>query len=342
MKFDHDTHLANPDDWTDRLDSAHEVSYPMQLGCIRAEPFLWGDLTGYNEEVNNESASLRVASAYGARASANFYRTFETQNSLFEVDRLRHILTPTVEYGNIYYVSRDASHYIQNDEIDALNKSHFVTFGLLNRLQTYRETDTGRKLVELFRADLKYHLRLSGNTIPGVREDTLSADQGISPRTGDFIEAGARWIVNENIELASTDDEYNTDKNRLESLNGEVTLNYWRPVKVTYIHKYYLDPTDTAGPWHSVSIVTFAYQPRYSRWSVDVSATYDFTAEKQPGQPRNPRSLGSAVYLTRNMEGWDFSVGAEFNQGTGNATILLFRVTPPGATPAFRSTRSPI
>ena len=148
--------------------------------------------------------------------------------------------------------------------------------------------------------------------------------------------------MNENIELASNDDDYNTDRNRLEALNGEVTLNYWRPVKVSYIHHYYFDPTNTAGPWHSVSIVRFAYQPRYSRWSVDFSESYDFTAERQPGQPRNPRNLGSAVYLTRNMEGWDFSIGAEFNQGTGNSTTVMFRVTPPGSTPAFRSTQSPI
>ena len=341
MRFDHATGLANPD-WVDRFDTAHEVSYPLQLGCIRAEPFVWEDLTGYNEQVNNESPSLRVASAYGVRAAANFYRTFETQSSLFEVDRLRHILTPTVEYGNLYYVSRDPSHYVQNDEIDALDESHFVTFGLLSRLQTYRQTDTGRKRVDLLTADVKYHVLISGNAIAGVRGDSLSADQGVSPYTGDFIEAGARWIVNENIELATTDDDYNTDKKRLEALNGELTLNYWRPVKVSYIHKYYLDPTDTAGPWHSISLITFSYQPRYSRWSVDFSESYDFTAEKQPGQLRNPRKLGSAVYLTRNMEGWDFSIGAEFNQGTGNSTIVMFRVTPPGSTPAFRSTRSPI
>ena len=147
-RYDQATGLPTPE-WVDRLDTAHEVSYPLQLGCIRAEPFVWGDLTGYSRGANDENASLRAATAYGVRASANFYRTFETQSSLFEVDRLRHIVTPTVEYGNLYYVSRDPSHYIQNDEIDALDESHFVTFGLLNRLQTYRETDTGRKLVEL-------------------------------------------------------------------------------------------------------------------------------------------------------------------------------------------------
>ena len=341
MRFDRTTGLANPD-WVDRLDTAHEVSCPFQLGCVRAEPFLWGDLTGYSRGANDESSSLRLATAYGVRAAANFYRTFDTQSSLFEVDRLRHILTPMVEYGNLCYVSRDSSDYVQNDEIDALDESHFVTVGLLSRLQTYRQTDTGRKAVDLLTTDVKYHVLISGNAIAGVRGDLLSADQGVSRYTGDFVEASARWIVNENIELATTDDDYNTDKNRLEALSGELTLNYFRPVKVSYIHEYYLDETDTAGPWHSVSIITFAYQPRHSRWSVDVSATYDFTAEKQSGELRNPHNLGSAVYLTRTMEGWDFSIGAEFNQGTGNSTSVMFRITPPGSTSAFRSSRNPI
>jgi hypothetical protein len=341
MTYDHATGLANPD-WVDRLDTAHEVSYPFQLGCIRAEPFLWGGLTGYNAGANDEGASLRAATAYGARASANFYRTFDTQSSLFGVDRLRHILTPTVEYGNLCYVSQDPSHYVQNDEIDALDEAHFVTFGLLNRLQTYRQTDAGRKRVDLLTADVKYHVLISGDAINSVRGNPLSADQGISPYTGDFLETSMRWIVNENIELSSDDDVYNTDKKRLEALNGALTLNYWKPVKVTLSQMYYLDPTDTDGPWHNISMITFSYQPRRSRWSVDVRWSYDFLAENEPGQLRSPRSLGSAVYLTRTMEGWDFSIGAEFNQGAGNGTSVMFRITPPGATPAFRSHQSPI
>ncbi|MGD1000047.1 MAG: hypothetical protein ABSA67_05035 [Candidatus Brocadiia bacterium] len=341
MRFDQATGLATPE-WVDRFDTAHEVSYPLQLGCIRAEPFLWQDFTGYNEEVNNESPSLRVASAYGVRAASNFYRTYETQSSLFEVDRLRHILTPTVEYGNIYYVNRGSSHYVQNDEIDSLDKSHFVTFGLLSRLQTYRQTDAGRKLVELFRADVNYHVLINGASIPGVRGDFLSADQGIPPFTGDFIEAGARWIVNENITLSTTDNDYNVDRKRLEAANGAVTLNYWRPLQVSYIHNYYFDPTNVDGFWHSISMIAFSYKPRYSRWRVDMTWSYDFLAQPVPNELRNPRNLGSGLYVTREMEGWQFSIGAEFNQGTSNSTVVTFHVTPPGAPPPFRGGGGPI
>jgi hypothetical protein len=341
MRFDTATGLPNPD-WVTRVDTAHELSYPLQLGFVRAEPFLWEDLTGYNHEEENESPSLRGASAYGVRAAANFYRTYEAQSGLFDVDRLRHILTPTVEYGNIYYVSRDSSHYVQNDEIDALDESHFVTFGLLNRIQTYRQTDAGRALVDLFRADVQYHVLIHGASIPGAREDFLSADQGISPFTGDFVEASARWLASENVELSSNDDDYNTDRKRLEALNGAVTLKYWRPVQVAYSHTYYLDPTDVDGSWHSVSMIAFSYQPRYSRWRVDFSMSYDFMAEAVRNELRNPRSLGGGMYMTRTMEGWQFSIGVEFNQGTSNSTILTFRITPPGATPPFRRREAPI
>jgi hypothetical protein len=340
MRFDRATGLANPD-WVDRFDTAHEVSYPLQLGFIRAEPFVWEDLTGYSKQVNNEEASLRGASAYGARASANFYRTFEAQSSLFDVDRLRHILTPTVEYGNLYYVSQDSSHYVQNDEIDALDECHFVTFGLENRLQTYRQTDTGRQLVDLLRADVKYHVLIHGTSIPSVRGDFLSADQGTSPFTGDFLEASAHWAVNENVDLSSYDNDYNTDQNRFEALNGAVTLNYWRPVQITYSHNYYYDPTNVDGWWHSIGSVILAYQPRHSRWKVDVSWSYDFLAKPVPNELRNPRNLGSSIYLTRDLEGWQFSIGAEFNQGTSNSTMVMFHLTPPGATPQFGSRWGP-
>ena len=341
MRYDEATGLATPE-WVDRLDSAHEVSYPFQLGCIRAEPFLWQDFTGYNENGDDESRSLRVASAYGVRAASNFYRTYEVQSSLFEVDRLRHILTPTVEYGNIYYVNHGSSNYIQNDEIDALDESHWVTFGLLSRLQTYRQTDEGRKLVELFRADVNYHVLIHGASIPSVREDFLSADQGIPPFTGDFVEGSARWIVNENITLSTTDNDFNVDRKRLEAANGAITLSYWRPLQVSYIHNYYLDPTDVDGFWHSISMIAFSYKPRYSRWRVDMTWSYDWLAQPVPNELRSPRNLGSGLYVTREMEGWQFSIGAEFNQGTSNSTVVSFHVTPPGAPPPFRGGGGPV
>ena len=189
MRYDKASGLPNPDR-VDRLDSANEVSYPLQLGFIRAEPFLWGDLTGYNEQGERRIPSLRAATAYGVRAAANFYRTYETQSSLFEVDRLRHILTPTVEYVNLFYVNRDPSHYIQNDEIDALDEAalrHVRPPQPASDLSPDRRGPEARRAVprrrELSRPDPRPRSPACGR-LPLRRP-------GIPPFTGDFVEGSA-------------------------------------------------------------------------------------------------------------------------------------------------------
>jgi len=310
-----------------RLDSANEVSYPVQLGFIRADPFLWGDLTGYTIGANDDPSSLRAATAYGVRTAANFYRTFDIHSDFLGIDRLRHILTPTVEYLDRWYVSRDPSHYIQNDEIDALDQANVVTPGLRSRLQTYRETDSGRKLVEFFLTDVKYHW--------------FFQNQDTYPNIGDYFEATTCWAVNNDVELMSVDDRWNSQYGRVDAANGELELNYWRPFRLSFIYKYYVDPTDTAGTRHSIAMFQVAYQRDHSRWRVEFNTAYDFLAEREPGETRSPNALGTAVFLTRNMEGWDFSIGVEFNEGLANEMTFMFRIAPPGSQPQFRTSRNP-
>ena len=315
LRMDEDLVGVTDSDWVTRLDAASEVSLPVQIGPVRADPFVWGDATTYSDRTDDDS-TVRGATAFGVRTASNFYRTYHVRNETLGVDRLRHVITPTVEYLNRWAVTESPGHFVQHDEIDALDESHRLTLGLRNRLQTYRPASGGPRPVDYVFLDVDYafHLRDS------------SGDRNLD----DSVEASAGWLATENIEIASEDNRYNVEESRLEEVNTRLRLKFWRPVDVSVGHKYYVDLADPGEATHSIGMFGMAYRPRFGRWQVDFNTTYDFQARRRAGDTKDPRRLGSGIFFTRDLEGWRVTIGAELNQGRANETILRFNITPPG------------
>jgi hypothetical protein len=326
LKLDEIIAMPDPEAVT-RFDTSHEVSWPLQAGFVRLDPYLWGDATFFSKDAQGDSA-VRGAAAYGIRAATNFYRTFDIECPLLQVDGLRHTITPTAAYENVFAVTDDPSDFIQNDEIDARDEMHRIRLGLRNRFETHRKINGRRATTELALLDADYVAHFKQPSGP--------------TRVDDYVEASARWQISEQVSISSVDDRYNVEKGRMEALNGELTLDFWPPLSISLIHKYYLDLNKAGEPAHSVSLARFAYQPDYSRWKVEFSTAYDFEARSTPGGRSDPAKLGTSVFLTRQMEDWDFSVGAEFNQGRENETVMTFNVTPPGVRRRFTARRGPI
>ncbi len=316
LRFDEVLAVPDPDHVV-RLDTAHELSAPLRLGPFRSDPFVWGDFTAFSSEAGDDDSAARWATAYGVRAAGNFYRTYDAGSRRFQIDRLRHIITPTAEYMNRWEVSKGPAHFVQHDDIDALDELHRVTFGLRNRLQTYRFVAGERRPLDFATLDVDYATHLS--------------DAGMDRGLDDYIEASGRWRVSERMQILSEDNRFNSDEHRLEQLNGEIALNFWQPLQVSLIHKYFLDLGTVGEPSHSISLLGIIYQPLFSRWRVELNTSYDFKARRRTGDSRDPRRLGSGVYLTRNLEGWEVTLGARFDQGLANETVLTFNVSPPGS-----------
>jgi hypothetical protein len=319
--------MPSPDD-VSRFDTAHEISWPLQAGFVRLDPYLWGDATFFSEDADGDGNTVRGAAAYGVRAGTNFHRTFDVQSPLLQIERLRHTITPTVTYENVFAVSDEPSDFIQHDEIDARDELHRIRLGLRNRLETHRLVNGRRRRVELALLDADYVANFKSPETPF--------------NTDDFVEATAWWHVSEEVSLGSADNRYNVEKGRFEAANGELKLDFWRPLSVSLIYKYYLDLNVAGEPAHSVSLARVAWQPPYSRWKVEFATAYDFNAKSTPGGASSRGTLGSSIFLTRRMEDWDFTFGAEFNQGRENETLLTFNVTPPGVRSRFTPSRSPI
>jgi len=321
--FDDDLRVKDPDGVT-RLDTLHEISWPFDIGPVRLAPYLKGDLTAFSERPAGLDSAARVGGGYGLRAATNFYRTYLAESELLDVDRLRHIITPTLEYEN-YQVSHSPSRYIQNDEIDARDDLHRARLGLRNRLQTYRFANGRREIVDFLVFDLDYILKV---TTPNA----AASDD-------DSVEANLLWRINDHVTFRSTDNRYNVDDGTLERLNGAITLDYWRPLVVTLSQNYYRDTARPGRPEHNVSRLSFSYRPAYSRWRVELRTGYDFKARRRPGDTRDPSTVETAILVHRQIDDWEVGFGAEFDVGRRSETRLTVTLVPPGRAEPERSYR---
>ncbi len=171
--FDHPTLYGNkikPADYKAfRFDSLHMFYYPFKLLDINIIPRAGFRLTAYSKSSkskisnsdlfsmfradavdgqpnvfvrnydDNGGSVVRLAGEIGVEANTKIYRTWTNLKSEFwGLDGLRHVIVPYVNYTFIPKPTETPEHLYYFDEVDRINKTHFVRLGLVNRLQTRR------------------------------------------------------------------------------------------------------------------------------------------------------------------------------------------------------------
>ena len=157
--------LKNYDTW--RLDTTHFLYYPLRLDWLTIVPRAGIKLTAYSQTSDRDvtqadhiaqyhaanlendiayrfntydakgGSKLRVAGEIGVEASTKIHRTWnDVKNNLLQIDGLRHVMRPYVNYTYIPKPTVDRDNLFYFDDIDRLTEQNFVRFGLENRLQT--------------------------------------------------------------------------------------------------------------------------------------------------------------------------------------------------------------
>ncbi|HUV38756.1 MAG TPA: LPS assembly protein LptD [Planctomycetota bacterium] len=131
-----DAGLAPADYRSWRFHTAHEVQIPFAIGPVKLAPFVDAAYTYYENTV--EDGHDRVLFGTGVRASATFWKIYNFHNRLWDINRFRHIVTPTVDVLTTWVRTKNPGDILQFDDIDALDDTQLVRFGLRQRLQTRR------------------------------------------------------------------------------------------------------------------------------------------------------------------------------------------------------------
>ncbi|MBT5901563.1 MAG: LPS-assembly protein LptD [Opitutaceae bacterium] len=152
---------------SERFDTYYGLTRPWSpQSWIAITPVVGARLTHYTETSGASNDYTRALGEFGMDAQMRFSGRFDYQNELWNIDGLRHLITPKIAYRYIPDADKGHADIPQIDrrvfatyleplglgsrrQIDDLTRTHTVRFALDQRLQTRDETYGSRDLVHM-------------------------------------------------------------------------------------------------------------------------------------------------------------------------------------------------
>jgi hypothetical protein len=131
----------------------HELSYPMRFfQHYNFIPFMNFREDVYSKGKTKEEKLSRYAFGLGFESSTRFFKTWDYTGDFMgiELNGVRHIIEPSVEYNSIKLASVEPTRIISTGRGDDIDHQDIITFGVENRIQTKQILGDG----ELQRVDL--------------------------------------------------------------------------------------------------------------------------------------------------------------------------------------------
>ncbi len=279
---------------TNRLDTQNEISYPTKLGFVEFRPFVGTQHTYYSRTVSRDDYnSVRGQFKTGADLSTKFSRVYDVHGKILgmEVNRLRHIITPSIAYQYAHDPTIESVKLDQFDAIDTLTRKHQIGFALENKLQTKRDG----KPVDLARLVLETPFLLKEDPGPGSFGD-IKTKMELKP---------SDWLS------FSSDTTYNTHADHLQSANYDMYItNKERGWYFNLGERYDRDvDNQITAEWG------FTINPL---WKFKIYDRFDIN---DGGQQKE-----QSLTLTRDLHEWEMDINFNHLRGEGSGILLIFRL----------------
>ncbi|MFH1846955.1 MAG: LPS assembly protein LptD [Candidatus Omnitrophota bacterium] len=164
---------SNPAEIVHRIDSYHKFSYVTDLELVELTPYGTFRETMYHRTRSQYEPVYRTALGGGVNATSRFYRIFDFSTDFMDLDinQVRHIVSPTIEYTHIEMPNVGPNELYALDAIDSVNKENSIIFSLENKLQTKRHSGEGLTSVDLarFLISTTYNFRMQKNALELVK-----------------------------------------------------------------------------------------------------------------------------------------------------------------------------
>ncbi|MFH1791061.1 MAG: LptA/OstA family protein, partial [Candidatus Omnitrophota bacterium] len=123
-----------------RFDTYNKLSYVTKLfGFLHATPYGAVRQTYYSRNKWGRENVMREIYEYGIDFSADFYKVMEVESKPMDINRLRHVFSPTIGFHHRSAPSVSPDNLFQFDSIDAIDYENAITFNIENKLQTKRK-----------------------------------------------------------------------------------------------------------------------------------------------------------------------------------------------------------
>ncbi len=199
-----------------RVDAYNRLSYVTKLfRSLSVTPYAAIEDTYYSRTTSGPNRTRNIFSA-GVDNSVKFYKIYNVTTDFLglNINKLRHIINPTVNYFYVHEPTIDPSKIHQMDAVDALAKSNGFTLGLENRLQTKRMEAGSMKSVDLatLLIDTTYTFTLKKDSFE-AKDDHFSSinfDLELIPYSWAYLKATMSvdpkhyWVQDGSIDLVST------------------------------------------------------------------------------------------------------------------------------------------
>lgn len=277
---------------TMRLDTDNELSYPMKLGFIEAKPFMGAQHTYYSRAKSKDDYdSIRGIFRTGVSLSTKFYKIVDIETDFWgaDIERMRHIVTPSVLYEYTAPPTIASSVFDSFDGIDSQTNKHSINLSLENKFQLKRNGKT----VEFLRAIIATDFRLKEDPAR-VGFDQITTDVDFRPTD---------WLT------MYFDSSYDTRTDKLDTANFDMYINggdRW----ALGIGKRFNNAVDDQ------LTAEFRYKIN-SKWAFRMLERYDLESGTQKEQE---------YVLTRDLHAWEMDFHYNETRGEGSEILLLFRL----------------
>lgn len=242
-------HSASDDDVI-RLYSDNTLHYTDKIKWLSINPYVGGYTSFYSKNKFGDEGIWRTAFKTGVTLNVKLYKVFDKKWKIFgeEMDKIRHVLTPRINYDYVHEPTVSDDNLFQFDENDSLSRTENVSFTLDNKLQAKNKERTWDFVY--FSPSFNYRINPEGG---GSHFESITANFEFYPKEG--------------LSLTS-DTYYDVPSRRFTSFNADLTLKGFSKVleggKEVKKEKY-----------------SFSYGHRYTRVS-DVQGILDLNWQITP------------------------------------------------------------
>ncbi|MEK7578373.1 MAG: LPS assembly protein LptD, partial [Patescibacteria group bacterium] len=132
------------DESNQRIDTYNRLSLPFKFAYLDLNPYTGTRETYFRRISGREVGIFREIWDSGINLTTRFYRIFDVDSQMFgiKINKLRHIISPTLSYTYIHPPTVSASKLLQFDGIDSIGETNQLGLSLENKLQTKRMNKT--------------------------------------------------------------------------------------------------------------------------------------------------------------------------------------------------------
>jgi LPS-assembly protein len=281
---------------TQRFDSNDDINHPFKISFLQFNPHFGGEETYYSRTAIDRTDVVRSMLRTGLDMTTHFYKIWDYHTNFMglDINRLRHVITPTISYLYQTAPTFSSSQLNQFDGIDSLSKVQQVQFGLENELQTKR----AGQVVDLVRFLVSSTLTLKGT----------AGHRGFGPYDAQLDINPTSWLTlhNENV--------YDAFKNVVDSNDFDVEFHF-NGGTVSIGSNYANGSGDQL-----TGELDYRINPK---WAFKLYGSFPFIRAKD-GNTSSARAY--QYVITRDLHEWEADFAIEQQQGQGSTFYVLFRL----------------